>query len=119
MEFESVDTFKERFATTLTRIRLDKLVRVELSDVGQDGVVALHSITSTDRGKGHARCAMKTLMSMADDVEFDIVVMPRALDETTDLERLTAWFLRAGFEAEASGKTMRRKVLWDRNYKKS
>ena len=118
MEHQSAEAFKERYEATLARIRLNKLVRVELSTIGQDGVVALHSIVSADKGKGHAKCAMRALMSMADDLEFDVVTVPRALDEATDLARLVAWFKRIGFEVDASGKTMRRKVMWSRDYGK-
>jgi|GEM_PF-5338714 len=117
MEFESAETFIERYNTTLARIRLSDLVTVELSPTPQQGVIALDSVTSSDRGKGFAKCAMKALLSIADDLEFDILTVPQGQDTDFDQARLNKWLTRAGFEAESDGKTMRRKVLWSRNYR--
>ena len=119
MEFESAEAFIERVNTTLARIRLADLVTVGLSATAQPGVIVLDSVATEDRGKGYAKCAMKALMSIADDLEFDIVTILQSLDEDMDQSRLIKWLTRAGFEAEADGKTWRRKVLWSSNYKKA
>ena len=119
MEFESAEAFIERVNTTLARIRLADLVTVELSATAQPGVIALDSVATEERGKGYAKCAMKALMVIADDLEFDIVTVPQARGEGIDRDRLIKWLTRAGFEAEIDGKTWRRKVLWSSNYKKA
>jgi hypothetical protein len=116
---ESAETFIERVYTTLARIRLGELVTFELSETAQPQVIALDLVETADRGKGYARCAMKALLSIADDLEFDIVTIPQAREADIDQGRLIKWLTRAGFEAEADGKTWRRKVLWSSNYKKA
>lgn len=115
MEFEPVDAFIERFHTTLTRIRLADLVAVELSATGQEGVISLDKIESEDPGKGHAKCALRALVSIADDLEYEIRLTPDPLNPGTDRERLTNWFKRFNFAATSDGTAMQRKVMWGRN----
>jgi hypothetical protein len=115
MATESADSFIERYHTTLTKIRLSERVNVELSAADGGSAISLDKIESHEPGKGHAKFAMKALMSIADDMEFDVKVVPTPLDESTDKERLVKWYERCGFTPAGDGKTLVRKVLWSRN----
>jgi hypothetical protein len=115
MAVESAESFIERVQTTLVRIRLGNLVAVELSATAQDGVISLDKIASHTPGQGHGKCAMRVLVSLADDFEYQITLIPHPLDDATDQDRLVSWFKRCGFVAVGDGKSMLREPQWGRN----
>lgn len=115
MPIESADTFIERYQEKLTKIRLGDLVAVDLSATDEDGVISLDKIESHEQGKGHAKCAMRVLISIADDLEYEIKLVPRPLDEETDQDRLVNWYKRCGFISVDDGKAMVRKAQWGCN----
>jgi len=112
MQTESADLFIERLQTTLSKIRLSDLVAVDLSATDQEGVIALDKIQTQEHGKGHAKCAMRVLTSIADDLEYEIKLFPRPLDEETDKDRLVNWYKRWGFVSVDNGEAMVRKAQW-------
>jgi hypothetical protein len=115
MQTESADQFIERLQTTLSKIRLSDLVAVDLSATGEEGVITLDKIQTQEHGKGHAKCAMRVLTSIADDLEYEIKLIPRPLDEETDQDRLVNWYKRWGFVSVENGEAMVRKVQWGSN----
>lgn len=58
---------------------------------------------------------MRVLVSIADDLEYQIVANPLPLDEATDKERLVNWFKRCGFAVVGDGGSMLREPQWGRN----
>lgn len=115
MAVESVDAFVERLQTTLARIRLGDLVAVDVSGTDQDDVISLDRIEAQTPGQGHGKCAMRVLVSLADDLEYQITLIPQPLDDATDKDRLANWFKRCGFVPAGDGKSMLRKPQWGRN----
>ena len=114
MAVESVDAFIERLQTTLARIRLGDLVTIELSATDKDGEISLDKIEAQTPGQGQGKSAMRVLVTIADDLEYQIVANPQPLDEATDRERLVNWFKRCGFAAVGEGESMLRKPQWGR-----
>jgi hypothetical protein len=112
MAVESVDEFIERLQTTLARIRLGDLVTIELSATDKDGEISLDKIEAQTPGQGHGKYAMRVLVSLADDFEYQIVAKPLPLDEATDPVRLVNWFKRCGFAAVGDGGAMVREPQW-------
>jgi hypothetical protein len=115
MAIESADSFIERYQATLSMIRLSDRVAVDLSATDKAGVISLDKIESHEQGKGHAKCAMRVLVSIADDFEYEIKLIPNPLDENTDKDRLVNWYKRFGFASIDDGKSMVRKAQWGRN----
>jgi hypothetical protein len=96
MPTESGASFIAHYQTKLIEGKLDAFVTVILSST-VDGAVSLDTIKSHHLGRGYAKCALATLLLLADEYEYEIRLVPHPLDEMTNRDRLVRWYEAYGF----------------------
>ena len=96
MQTVSATSFIEFYQQKLIEGKLDGFVTVILSSTA-DGMVSLDKIKSHHLGRGYAKCALATLLLLADEYEYAIRLIPHPLDEMTNKDRLVRWYEAYGF----------------------
>ncbi len=95
---DTSEAMREELIERLAQAGLTDLADVDITD--DNGVISLDRICSKIKGARNAEKALCILLSLVDECERAIKVIPHPLSSGVSVERLERWYVRHGFVSQ-------------------